>query len=566
MLTRVEELLSKSSVSEAVPPTSTISSAPECRRLEALTEQVPLPKDPFKQPTLFLSRLDRQRLKGKRKLGDDHENDVVDEASSEEIGQPRTSRSSQSESGPKRARTEQEANEGLALPFVHEANDVNALQHQEDLEMQMQEERLPTQVPVHLSTNSFQDLGNVMAPLQHGYFEEEDKENWDPSSGFRDGLLGDIQGYAFDGGTMVSQEMGYVFGHGVAEDELAFDSQMLDGPQFQQYAETAFEALAVDTQNWDDRGQWNGAPPEAPTPALLPSPLASSDGIRLDVPAQLQQHAARSSPSIPRIDPLRVKGLFSHSLGLFEFARLRSVMLPPPIQQDDCDTPSEAQQHSGGRETCPVQDDPPTRNTLPPEIIDGNTIPIEEVTTRMAPPNAIHRYLASLDILQKRALVRSLISSDCSVDLIERTSLGGVHIIVDPSTAIIFVPLLTLGAECASWIERVSAQSWKFNTIYVIFEAYPESCTFKSQERRSALNAYTPPILKAIKKFRRDIGLAEAFNTKSTGCRIKFGFAGCHEAECSEPGHEHASARKASSSDLTSRGHLSERPGPHGYS
>lgn len=526
MLAQVDELLSKCSISEDAVPTCTPKSVSGYRQLDALTGQISLPKDPFKQSTLLLSRLDRQRLKGKRKPCDDSENEFEGEALS---GDPRTSQISQFTPSPKRARTEQRTDDS-AHPYEDRVGPVdlpiadvdNALHHP----LQLQDGNPSADVSMPLDIHSFEDLGDMIAVAQLGPFEEEDKENWDPSSGFgSDSLLGDIRGYPCDGSMVVEGDTNHMFAHGIPEDQCAFDSQMpLDGPELKQYAEAG---LVTDTQHWEEYGQWKGAPLETPMPVLRPSPLVASERINADGPHQNRHQTASSSPSIPRIDPARAKGLFSHSLGLFEFARLRSVKMPPPPQLDNHDMSLERHQPPAGRESRPLEDTPPAKQALPPEIMDSNTIPAEEVNCRVVQPSTVHRYLASLEILQKRALVKSLSSADCFIDLIERTSLGGAHIIVDPSTAILFIPLLTLGTECMAWIERVSAQSWKFKIIYVVLEAYPETCAFKSRERRSELSAYTPPILKAIKKFRRDIGLAEAFNTKSTGCKIKFGFADC---------------------------------------
>jgi hypothetical protein len=410
--------------------------------------------------------------------------------------------------------------------LVHGLED--ALLPQQDRNLQGQDKVGASEVaPVSLDINSFQDLGNFMAPAQPDAYFEADKENWDPSSGIGSDPPFD---YPLDGNMLVDDNSGQTFNaYGFVDDELDFDPHMqmpLDGPKFVRRTEAAFEPLMVDTHHWDEPLQWKEASSEE-REAFLPSPFPQAGVLRREAQT-LGQRSKSSSPFVAKIDSSHVKELFSHASSLFEFAKLRSVKLsrPPPqgVQEPQVVEP---QQHTAPQAIATIpRAESPTKQTIPAEIIDGNTIPIEQLNSR-GPPNTIHRYLASLDILQKRALVKFLGSPDRFVDLIERTTLGGVHLILDPFTAVMFIPLLTLGAHCEAWIEQLSAQSWKFNWLYVIFEAYPESCAFKSLEKRSELNAYTPPILKAIKKFRRDIGLAEAFNTKSAGCRIRFGFADC---------------------------------------
>jgi hypothetical protein len=90
-------------------------------------------------------------------------------------------------------------------------------------------------------------------------------------------------------------------------------------------------------------------------------------------------------------------------------------------------------------------------------------------------PQSIHKYMASLDFIQKLALVRSLESQECLVDLVERQSLDGVDLILDPQSAIIFISLFILSSQCNKYVERVAAQSWNFHRILVVFEAYPQS-------------------------------------------------------------------------------------------
>lgn len=170
----------------------------------------------------------------------------------------------------------------------------------------------------------------------------------------------------------------------------------------------------------------------------------------------------------------------------------------------------------------PAEQDLKSREA-PADIYDSSTIRLPESITM---PQSIHKYMASLDVIQKLALVRSLESRECLVDLVERQSLDGVDLILDPHTAIIFLSLFMLSSQCNKYVERVAAQSWKFHRILVVFEAYPQSCAKKGNKTLdSDLNAYTPHILKAIRKFRRDLNIAAACGTKCQETEVFYVFA-----------------------------------------
>lgn len=138
--------------------------------------------------------------------------------------------------------------------------------------------------------------------------------------------------------------------------------------------------------------------------------------------------------------------------------------------------------------------------------------------------------MASLDVIRKLALVRSLESQECLVDLVERQSLDDVDLILDPHSAIIFLSLFMLPSQCNKYIERVAAQSWKFHRILVVFEAYPQSCARKGNKTLdSDLNAYAPHILKAIRKFRRELNIAAACGTKCENTQVFYVLANSDE-------------------------------------
>ena len=164
----------------------------------------------------------------------------------------------------------------------------------------------------------------------------------------------------------------------------------------------------------------------------------------------------------------------------------------------------------------------------PADIYDSSTIRLPE---NIIMPQSIHKYMASLDIIQKHALVRSFRSPECLIELVERRSLDGVDLIIDLHSAIIFLSLFTLASQCDKYVERVAEQSWKFRQILVVFEAYSQSYARINEGGQyastlnSGLNAYTPPILKAIKKFRRDLNISAACGTKCQETKMFYAFA-----------------------------------------
>ncbi|KIY44333.1 hypothetical protein FISHEDRAFT_25448, partial [Fistulina hepatica ATCC 64428] len=68
--------------------------------------------------------------------------------------------------------------------------------------------------------------------------------------------------------------------------------------------------------------------------------------------------------------------------------------------------------------------------------------------------------LACMELIQKRALVRILRSDACAVELVERETLEGVDMILDPHTAIIIFPLLSLPSQCDTLTQRLCEVSW----------------------------------------------------------------------------------------------------------
>ena len=88
----------------------------------------------------------------------------------------------------------------------------------------------------------------------------------------------------------------------------------------------------------------------------------------------------------------------------------------------------------------------PALRDTPAELLDERTLVLAE---DYEPPSTVHRYMASMDLIQKRALVRTL-SSYCAVDCAVREYLGhasapspeeeDAHLLLDCDTAVLFFP------------------------------------------------------------------------------------------------------------------------------
>ncbi|KII93076.1 hypothetical protein PLICRDRAFT_694319 [Plicaturopsis crispa FD-325 SS-3] len=213
----------------------------------------------------------------------------------------------------------------------------------------------------------------------------------------------------------------------------------------------------------------------------------------------------------------------SHAQALLEFRAMRSRVLPvavlnasrssPHISSDD-KTADIIPEHI---EALP--------KTLPPDLLNSQTL---SIPTDRQFPSALHQYLASMDFIQKRTLVGCLAQPSCLVSLVERESLGGVDLILDPQTAIILFSLAALPSQCDALLTRLSQESWRYSRLLVIFEGFPSSHTYRHDEMASSREtpyAYSPPVLKAVKKLRRDLNLADVYETKNATTSVRLAFA-----------------------------------------
>jgi len=80
--------------------------------------------------------------------------------------------------------------------------------------------------------------------------------------------------------------------------------------------------------------------------------------------------------------------------------------------------------------------------------------------------------------------------------LVESETLLDVDLIIDPHTAVIFTNLLSLPAQIEAFTATVSVQSWRYDSLLIVFEAFAPSMAFKPDSATSAkesLSAYASP-------------------------------------------------------------------------
>jgi hypothetical protein len=203
---------------------------------------------------------------------------------------------------------------------------------------------------------------------------------------------------------------------------------------------------------------------------------------------------------------------FSACTSLAGFMQLRAKrgLFPPEA------APSQPQESAF---MLPEPSPPRQPIVVPPELVDMNAIALSDTWYL---PTRIHRYICSMSLIQKPALVSHLSNlSTCAVEILERTSLqnGSADLILDPHTAVLDVTLSELPALSESLVGRLASLSWSFTRILVIFESYSVSESFFAddkdlRDKLPRVNPFSLPIIKAVKRLRRDVHIAEGSGTK----------------------------------------------------
>ncbi|TFY71814.1 hypothetical protein EVG20_g1191 [Dentipellis fragilis] len=200
---------------------------------------------------------------------------------------------------------------------------------------------------------------------------------------------------------------------------------------------------------------------------------------------------------------------------LTEFMELRakqgSRQAPQMSSSDPLPTPPPIERH-----------EQPIRG-IPQEVLDKNTLTLPQGFSQ---PTTMHRFLASVALIQKSALVRYLNSNRYCIEVVERETLDGADLVLDPDIAVLYFSLLSLPSQCEALLSLLGELSWRYASVYVIFETYPVSESQRlSDMTRLAPYAFSAPVLRSIKKLRRDLGIAEAFDRKCPTSTIQFAFS-----------------------------------------
>ncbi|EIW75474.1 hypothetical protein CONPUDRAFT_169315 [Coniophora puteana RWD-64-598 SS2] len=229
-----------------------------------------------------------------------------------------------------------------------------------------------------------------------------------------------------------------------------------------------------------------------------------------------QADARRSKPLLAETMVLpTTKG----SLEAFLTLRRKPFLAPPSSPP-----PTEAAPVRAEPLELPAPDIQPS-NRPPNKLINPQTLVLPP---DWVPQLHIHRYLASLTFIQNHGLLRVL-SGDAHVDLVSRDYLNDVDIIVDPEAGVIFVSLRSLAAQPE--LERVAKTlcvvSWRFSALLVVLHAYNSSAALNANRSRApnAVNAYTTPVVKAVARLRRIMGLSEGAGDRDGRCVLTWAFA-----------------------------------------
>ncbi|TFK56839.1 hypothetical protein OE88DRAFT_1730282 [Heliocybe sulcata] len=272
------------------------------------------------------------------------------------------------------------------------------------------------------------------------------------------------------------------------------------------------ESTALPYRPADDRADDAPLPNMGPERALPSDPLKS--GSDLASSTTLRGDAAEH-----RSLSIAWEGRSARQ-NLVEFMRLRSKQVPTVEVEQRSLSPEQREEPARPEEVAT------TPACVPPELIDRTTLVVPVDWPR---PTTVHRYLASLDLIQKRGLVRHLQSDLCAVDLVERDTLGDADVILDPETCIVFVSLPALPAQCEATVQRLGALSWRYRDVLVVFEAFPASRAYGSTSRLNTscfdLNVFSAPVIKAVGKLRRDLRIAEACEKRRPGSGVHSAFA-----------------------------------------
>ncbi len=138
-----------------------------------------------------------------------------------------------------------------------------------------------------------------------------------------------------------------------------------------------------------------------------------------------------------------------------------------------------------------------------------------------------HRYLASVELLQDRPLIRVLRHDSLRMELLEREWVDGADIVFDCDTALVFAPLfqVSLPSSFRSLKDRLSSLSWRYTDLAIIFKLDEASISGlqRSQDGEEGKDLFAR-VIRSIKKLQRELALAEAYAIKRPQTLIQMFF------------------------------------------
>lgn len=263
----------------------------------------------------------------------------------------------------------------------------------------------------------------------------------------------------------------------------------------------------------NDDGSKGAATEDVATQTLLP--VCSNSAMALPSDKSLPKAAALPTKDVTIVnqDATRLDNI-SQREALLDFMRLRdkSIKSLPTVPVSS----SPRSQEPKALEVSPSSPEGP-----PDDIVDSRTIIL---SSDWGPPTSYHKYIASVNLIQKTVLVRHLTSSDCQIALVERVfpEHRSVDLILDADTALLFISLSPLPVTSSDLAERLANLSWDYDRIIIVFEAFSSSSTVyrKKQEDSQVITpyAFSPAVLKAIRSLKRTLAIMESVGDGNEAC------------------------------------------------
>ena len=212
----------------------------------------------------------------------------------------------------------------------------------------------------------------------------------------------------------------------------------------------------------------------------------------------------------------------SAQAALSDFMRLRAIVTHEPVAHLPLQPEPEPE--------LPLDVSSDSPRAMPTGLMDPNTLSLPEEWI-LRPTR--HRYIASLDVIQKTILLKHLTSVDCNVELVERetSATNGVDLIIDLDTAVLFVPLALLPVMSEALVETVSRLSWDYSRLVIIFEAFSSSLCYRRDKNEPGTGltpyAFSPAIVKAVRNFKRTLAIKDGMTTgnKRREVEVRYAYA-----------------------------------------